>query len=161
MSQSDVHLIECVATLRNSPSLPFVLIGGVAMIVLGSERTTSDVDIFVPESSVLEISSRLLEIPGFHLDVKDGGERRVVFHSNTNGETCPIDVLTSAVDGLTYRDLSTNVRLFNGVNLLPLDFSLAVKMTCFYYRAEDDNGLRKRVTDAQDMFFFSFSDEGG
>ena len=66
-----------------------------------------------------------------------------------------IDLLKGVVLEKTYEDLSEHTFLQGDVALLRWDVALAVKINCFYHRADDENGEKKKQTDIQDVAWIS------
>lgn len=96
------------------------------MLLLGSKRTTSDVDILVSASEDIPSLVRLLtDQHGF---------------SNVEGELCfddsgivTVDILTTAVETVTLENLGHNLLSVSGIRIPNLEQALAMKIKCFYH----------------------------
>ncbi|EGC48050.1 conserved hypothetical protein [Histoplasma capsulatum var. duboisii H88] len=92
----------------------FVLIGGAAMQLLGSNRTTNDVDILV--STKENISSLVSLLAGQQGFSNIGGE----LHFG-DGETVTLDILTTAVYTVTLENLGPNLLSVGRIRVPNLD----------------------------------------
>ncbi|RXW13980.1 hypothetical protein EST38_g11871 [Candolleomyces aberdarensis] len=152
MPSHNQHIHDCTKALRDKLKTPFILLGGAAIVTLGSRRSTSDVDILIPKDIVLNtLRDAILTIPGFRVIGRD-----LTF---TNGDhECTLDILTTATfagDQFAYEDMNPFTILQSSANLklLRLDFALAVKLLCLWSRTEDEKGDIKRGRDAEDILF--------
>lgn len=135
-------ILRCVNSIRDGLRFPFIVLGGAAVLSLGSRRITEDVDIMVPsDASVEAISDVLQRMEGFRII-----NGKLCFASNDRKSVVKIDILTSTVREATYEDMRLNTTILNGVAILELDYDLAVKIHCVYLRAEDHNGIKKRTS---------------
>ncbi|KAJ2930381.1 hypothetical protein H1R20_g6687, partial [Candolleomyces eurysporus] len=150
MASHNQHIHDCTKALRDQLKTPFILLGGAAIVTLGSRRSTSDVDILVPKDIVLDnLRKAILRIPGFRVIDRD------LTFSNGDHE-CTLDILTTATfagDQFAYEDMNPFTDLQSGAKLLRLDFALAVKLLCLWSRTEDEKGDLKRGRDAEDISF--------
>lgn len=113
----------------------FILIGGGSLILHGSHRVTSDLDILVPEETRITLS----KIGDVH-----------------------IDKLTMAVQCVVFNTLKRFSLIKNGIWIPSLALSLGLKIRCWYLRNEDTQGERKKLTDMFDIRFLAgrMRDEG-
>lgn len=141
------EILACIARVEACLKDQFVLVGGGAMSVLGSFRKTRDVDILVPSNVSIQALYNTLIDSG--LLVQADGEYRF-----QNTETIvTLDVLTSVVNSLSFENLVPHVSRVNGIPLPNLDYALAIKVKCFYLRADNENGKQKRASDIEDVRF--------
>lgn len=54
-----------IAVAQALAGLPYAIVGGAACLLLGAERTTTDVDVVVPAGGIVSARSRLAKAPGF------------------------------------------------------------------------------------------------
>ncbi|KAK2754074.1 hypothetical protein FQN54_007243 [Arachnomyces sp. PD_36] len=64
-----------------------------------------------------------------------------------------LDVLTSVVDCLSFESLLPHLFHILGVPLPNVDHALAIKVKCFFLRADDENESHKRASDITDVKF--------
>ncbi|KAK2802646.1 hypothetical protein FQN50_007254 [Emmonsiellopsis sp. PD_5] len=117
------------------------------MLFLGSQRTTNDVDVLVPGSEDLGALFSLLAADESFFN--ENGHLRFK-HS---GFSPSLDLLTIAVEKITFEQASQHCLSVEGVSILKLDYSLAMKIQCFYLRQDDENGREKRTSDINDVRF--------
>ncbi|KLJ06647.1 hypothetical protein EMPG_17859 [Blastomyces silverae] len=136
----------CIQAVEKCLADRFVLIGGAALQLLGSTRGTNDVDILVsPREDISSLLSLLTDQHGFS---NIGGELRF-----GDGESVTIDILTTAVESVTLENLRHNLLSVGRIRIPSFDYSLAMKIKCFYLRQDDENGQMKRQSDAFDVEF--------
>ncbi|PGH08581.1 hypothetical protein GX51_01100 [Blastomyces parvus] len=136
----------CIQAVEKCLGDRFALIGGAALQLLGSTRVTNDVDILVsPQEDISSLVSLLSDEDGFS---NIGGELRF-----GDGETVTIDILTTAVESVTLESLQHNLLSVRRIRVPNFDYSLAMKIKCFYLRQDDENGQKKRRSDASDVEF--------
>ncbi|KAI9772383.1 MAG: hypothetical protein M1839_002462 [Geoglossum umbratile] len=122
------HLRDCVRTLTTNFPCNFTLVGGAAMIQLGEYYVAGGVLYINPPSS-----------------------------SPSAGSPIKLDILTGILEEVTLDDLAGYTTVVGGITMLTLPVNLAVKIRCWYSRAEDENGLRKKRTDLEDILFLAKS----
>ena len=64
-----------------------------------------------------------------------------------------LDILTEIIDDKTFDDLIGHTAVVGNNIMLTLPVTLGVKLHCWYLRAEDENGLKKKSSDLQDIVF--------
>jgi hypothetical protein len=86
------EILHCVAAIRDDLPSPFILVGGAAVISLGSLRITEDVDILVPSNTTREaVYAGLQAMDGFRII-----NGKPSFESNTHKSSMiKIDILTT------------------------------------------------------------------
>ncbi|OAX78741.1 hypothetical protein ACJ72_06951 [Emergomyces africanus] len=146
MSTKTANVLACMQAVEKCLGDRFVLIGGAAMQLFDSTRTTNDVDILVSaKENVSSLVSLLADQHGFS---NTGGELRF-----GDGETVTVDILTTAVETVTLENLGHNLLSVGRIRIPNLDYALAMKIKCFYLRQDDENGQEKRRGDAFDVEF--------
>ncbi|PGG96415.1 hypothetical protein AJ79_09610 [Helicocarpus griseus UAMH5409] len=140
-------IFACVRALHDRISSRFILVGGASAAILGSRRTTKDVDILVSDSSIMQV---LQMAQGF--EVTDG---KLYFKEATMDEAVPIDILTTVDDSLGFQDLNAHTTSLDGIHVLKLDIAMAVKVKCAYLRTNDNHGAEKRRSDLRDAVFLA------
>lgn len=98
-----------------------------------------DVDILVRDTNILDF---LESVDGFKM--VDG---------KLSYGSVPIDILTPIDNTIHYEQIQEHIESVEGIQMLKLDFALAVKVKCAYLRAEDENGMRKQESDFKDAVF--------
>jgi hypothetical protein len=117
------------------------------MLLLGSQRQTSDVDILVSSS----------EDPAALFSLLAADEA----FSNENGQVQfkhsvflpSLDTVTIAVQSITFEQANLHCLTLKELKILRPDYSLAMKVQCFYLREDDENGHKKRESDITDIRF--------
>ncbi|KAI9835767.1 MAG: hypothetical protein M1819_001946 [Sarea resinae] len=133
-------------------SEPFNLVGGAAIVTIGSSRTTSDVDILVSRNVEVRDLVQGLENEGV---IKiQGGQYHFVSINNASAKNLTLDILTRAVNIVTFDEFETQTELREGIRVLKTQHSLAMKLVCVYLRGDDDHGDKKE-TDCEDIEFLS------
>ena len=120
------------------------------------KRTTNDVDVLVPPST--NINQLCQQLIGTTWFFSDGGVLFVKPSSsmdNTPLRPLKVDILTDIVEGKGFNDLIHHTTNVSGNLMLTLSMSLGVKLKCWYLRAEDENGMNKKSTDKEDIFFLA------
>ena len=129
----------------------FVLIGGGSMVLLGSVRTTRDVDILVSETEMPYVYPALLSAKNANFLTIDGK-----LYCAQGGVLISLDILTAAVNTVTFEGvLPYTTTLETGVRVPRLDYSLAMKIKCFYLRGDDEHGQEKTYTDIEDVRYLT------
>ena len=101
------------------------------MVLLGTERTTSDVNILVSEK---DLSSLYLTLSKAN-DFVQVDEKRFCSHEK---KLVSLNILTAAVNTVTCEGaLPYTMILEEGVRVPRLDYSLAMKIKCFYLRPDN------------------------
>ena len=153
MAEEEIkNIMDCVKTVNTNFPCNFILVGGASMVKLHSDRSTTDVDVLVPESTDMHKLIRQLTDSGwFHLT--DG----VLFVKPSSSPSGPrslkLDILTEIVDHKTFEDLISHTTIVGDNIMLTLPMSLGVKLRCWYLRQEDENGMRKKGSDLEDIVF--------
>jgi hypothetical protein len=126
------------------------------MVKRHSTRTTNDIDMLVPPSTdISQLRQQLIDTTWFF---SDGG---VLFVKPLRSVHNPIlrpmkvDILTDIVQGKGFNDLIHHTTNVGGNLMLTLSMSLGVKLKCWYLRAEDENGMKKKETDMRDILFLA------
>lgn len=149
--EENKNVMDCVETVNTNFPCSFILVGGASMVKLRCDRSTTDVDVLVPESTDMHKLVRQLTDSGwFYL------EHGVLFvkpSSSPSGQSIKLDILTEIVDHKTFDDLIRHTAITDGNIMMTLPVSLGVKLKCWYLRQEDDNGMRKKGSDLQDIVF--------
>lgn len=83
------------------PDIPYAIIGGVACIVLGSQRPTKDLDIVVPDGRAAEAATLLAATGHFGTETTQTGRRRTWYHA-TRHRNYNLDVLEPHDIGQTF-----------------------------------------------------------
>ncbi|KAJ5945314.1 hypothetical protein N7516_005482 [Penicillium verrucosum] len=138
---------RCVDELRRCLKDQFILIGGASMMLLGSQRPTNDVDILVSRSEDLAALFSLLAADEAFSN--ENGQLRFK-HS---GFSPSLDILTVAVQMITFEQAGPHCLTIEEVKIPKPDYSLAMKVKCFYLRQDDENGHKKRESDIFDIRF--------
>lgn len=148
MMSGDVNrsIRMCVEEVSRCLKGRFILIGGAAMLLLGSDRSTSDVDILVSANEDRPALIRLLVDHGSFLIV--GGE----LHFRA-AEMITVDILATAVESVTFENVQSHLLTLGDINVPNLEYALAMKIKTFYSRQDDDNGMKKRQGDIRDVGF--------
>jgi len=151
--QENENVMDCVKTVNTNFPCSFILVGGASMIKLRSGRSTKDVDVLVPASTDMHKLVRQLTDSGwFYLE---DGVLFVKPSSSPSGQSLTLDILTEIVDHKTYDDLIRHTVITGGNIMMTLPVSLGVKLKCWYLRQEDENGMRKKRSDLQDIVFLA------
>jgi hypothetical protein len=151
--QENENVMDCVKTVNMNFPCSFILVGGASMIKLRSGRSTKDVDVLVPASTDMHKLVRQLTDSGwFYLE---DGVLFVKPSSSPSGQSLTFDILTEIVDHKTYDDLIRHTVITGGNIMMTLPVSLGVKLKCWYLRQEDENGMRKKRSDLQDIVFLA------
>jgi len=151
--QENENVMDCVKTVNTNFPCSFILVGGASMIKLRSGRSTKDVDVLVPASTDMHKLVRQLTDSGwFYLE---DGVLFVKPSSSPSGQPLTLDILTEIVDHKTYDDLIRHTVITGGNIMMTLPVSLGVKLKCWYLRQEDENGMRKKRSDLQDIVFLA------
>ncbi|CAP92142.1 hypothetical protein PCH_Pc13g10730 [Penicillium rubens Wisconsin 54-1255] len=138
---------SCVERLRSRLKDRFILIGGASMLLLGSQRATNDVDILVPsDEDVPALVSFLAADKSFS---NEGGHLQFQ-HPDFSPS---LDILTIAVERMTFEQAHPHCLTIKEVKVPRPDYSLAMKVQCFYLRQDDENGEKKRASDLRDIEF--------
>ncbi|EPE02603.1 hypothetical protein F503_06579 [Ophiostoma piceae UAMH 11346] len=149
MVTSDVQrdtIRQCLKAVREytNHGNDFILVGGAGGILSGSNRTTSDMDLLLAAHvDPHQFQEQILCINGFSAP---GGF--LTFHGPVS---MTIDFLKSTVLEKTYEDIAEHTFQDNGVALLNPDVALAIKLHCYHRRADDENGVRKKKSDFEDI----------
>jgi hypothetical protein len=122
-----------------------VIIGGAAVVVLGSRRQTQDVSFVTIPSQVKEARAALSRDPRFEVHP----QTRHTYFSATNGERVQIDIVTPPTTFQARFDSATNVILAKGIRIL--DPVMILESKCSKSIAQ--RGDKKRETDASDIVF--------
>ena len=150
--EENENVMDCVKTINTNVPCSFILIGGASMVKRRCDRSTTDVDIVVPALTDMYNLVRQLTGTGWFF-LKDG----VLFVKPSSSPNSPgslkLDILTEIVDNKTFEDLIHHTAIIDGNIMLTLPMSLGVKLKCWYCRQEDDNGMRKKASDLQDIVF--------
>ncbi|KAK2750067.1 hypothetical protein FQN57_004559 [Myotisia sp. PD_48] len=134
----------CVENVRRCLKDKFILIGGASMMFLGSQRATNDIDILVSSKDVATTYSSLIADKAFS---NENGQIRF-----RHAEFSPtLDILTLAVEMVTFEHASQHSISINQIRIPRLDYSLGMKIQCFYLRQDDENGVSKRKSDLEDI----------
>ena len=150
------NILACLDTINAKFPVTFILIGGASMVKRHIDRTTSDIDVLVPLSTnIRQLRQQLIDTTWFFSDggvlfVKPSGSM-----DNPLPRPVKVDILTDIVDGKGFNDLIHHTTNVNGNLMLTLPMSLGVKLKCWYLRQEDENGMHKKGTDMQDIFFLA------
>lgn len=117
------------------------------MLLLGSQRATNDVDILVPsDEDVAALVSFLAADKSFS---KEGGHLQFQ-HPDFSPS---LDILTIAVERMTFEQARPYCLTIKEIKVPRHDYSLAMKVQCFYLRQDDENGKNKRASDLKDIEF--------
>ncbi|OAX80514.1 hypothetical protein ACJ72_05153 [Emergomyces africanus] len=138
---------QCAEEVKRCLGGQFVLVGGAAMILLGSTRTTNDVDVLVSANE--DVSALYWSLAEDSAFSNVGG----VLYFRAADANITIDILTTAVETLSFENVQPHLLNIRGIRILKLDYTLAMKIKCFYLRQDDENGREKRSTDIQDVKF--------
>ena len=136
-------ILQAVEVLRDT-ELRFILVGGAATLWLGSERSTTDVDILIDSGiSLIPTVSKTdkLVIEGSEMWYKPGG----IFNVK-------IDVQRNIVEE-NYQTLDPNTVEVNGVKVLTPEYALALRVFCFHRRGEGYHYDLKRYSDIIERIF--------
>src|SRR6266516_2711096 len=148
------YVLGCVETVSANFPCSFILVGGASMIKLHFTRSTKDVDVLVPASTDMHKLVQQLSNSGwFYL------EEGVLFVKPSLSSSVPeplkLDILTQIVGDKTFDDLICHTVITSGNIMLTLPMSLGVKLRCWYRRQEDENGMKKKRSDIQDIIFIA------
>lgn len=92
---------ECIKRIRENIGQASILVGGAAGLVVGSERTTTDIDLLLPSHTHLgDFRQKLLAVEGFR--VSDGV---LQFQSRQGRKWMDVDLLRTIVLDKTFEDL--------------------------------------------------------
>ena len=146
-SHKNKAIRSCVERLRSCLKDRFILIGGASLLLLGSQRATNDVDILVPsDEDVPALVSFLAADKSFS---NEGGHLQFQ-HPDFSPS---LDILTIAVERMTFEQAHPHCLTIKEVKVPKPDYSLAMKVQCFYLRQDDENGEKKRASDLRDIEF--------
>jgi hypothetical protein len=110
------------------PDAPYAIIGGLALMLLGSSRPTKDVDIVVPDGRAGEIVTQLAADGMFGTETTSTGRRRVWFDASS-GRRYNVDVLEPHSIGQVFGPDGPPVRTVQGHPVLEptqlLNFKIA------------------------------------
>lgn len=150
------NILACVNTINSTFPETFILVGGASMVKRQCNRTTNDVDVLVPQSTnISQLRQQLIDTTWFY---SDGGILFVKPSSSMDNlllRPIKVDILTDIVEGKGFNDLINHTTNVGGNLMLTLSMSLGVKLKCWYLRAEDENGMNKKSTDMEDIFFLA------
>ncbi|KAI9885257.1 MAG: hypothetical protein M1823_002962 [Watsoniomyces obsoletus] len=128
----------------------YAVVGGAAGALLGSGRTTLDVDIVVLKGDVSNTKNCLKNSPSFKMTPKT---RHVVFISHT-ADSAPvevdIDILAPPMMWQEPFDENTPTITFEGVKVLAPICILNAKCRCILSRSDE----KKKFSDASDIVFW-------
>lgn len=125
------------------------------MVRLHSDRSTNDVDVLVPpHTNIHQLVRQLADRNNFRLE---GGILYIEPSSPDSSQVTQIklDILTEVLGAVTFSDLIGYTVNIGGVTMLTLPVGLGVKLKCWYSRAEDENGMRKKDLDMEDILFLA------
>lgn len=123
----------------------YILVGGAALALEGSNRRTMDIDILVPAEAANSIIS---SAPADCFIVKDGALYLVADSAHI-----PIDILTETVGGMSYEDLVPYTYALDGTPTFSLPVALGVKIKTWYSREDSKKGWKKQSSDLVDILF--------
>ncbi|KAI9868623.1 MAG: hypothetical protein M1813_004473 [Trichoglossum hirsutum] len=153
--QEKDHIWNCVETVATSIPCSFILIGGASMVRLHSNRSTNDVDVLVPPHT--NIHQLVLQLAGCNNFRLEGGILYIEPSSSSPSQATRIklDILIEVLGVVTFSDLIGYTVNTDGITMLTLPVSLGVKLKCWYSRAEDENGMKKKDLDIEDILFLA------
>ncbi|TGO68777.1 hypothetical protein BOTNAR_0020g00510 [Botryotinia narcissicola] len=128
------------ATQKAFGSFKYGVIGGTALAQYGNRRTTSDVDVMVPEDVIDVIEDHLIK----HGLVRTAGKG--IGYVASDGNCYGIDITSDKALSQTFQAPQTQLRI------MPLDFLLNSKAYSFLSRVGPDK-QQKMANDAQDILF--------
>ncbi|KAI0330230.1 hypothetical protein GY45DRAFT_771327 [Cubamyces sp. BRFM 1775] len=143
MSQSTapaVHLAARALADAINTGIPYAVVGGAACSLLGSHRTTSDVDVVVPTNTVASSRKLLKQAGTFLVDPRTCH----TYHSLTGVE---IELVTQWFQNQFNE--STPTLTVNGVRILHPVLILDAKCRSVFARSSD----AKKISDAFDIAF--------
>ncbi|KAJ6178193.1 hypothetical protein N7519_008654 [Penicillium mononematosum] len=117
------------------------------MLLLGSQRPTSDVDILVPNSEDLAALLSLISTDeAFSNENGQLGFKHSAFLPS-------LDMLTIAIQRITFEQANPHCFTPKEAKIRKPGYSVAMKVQCFYLREDDENGYKKRESDITDIRF--------
>jgi hypothetical protein len=131
-SPGDIHqcLIAIARTLKNTE---YAIIGGAAMMALGSElRTTHDIDILVKTGTTSLIKNRLSADPMFQLNRRT---RHLTYHPQMNEKQIPIDISTDVLANIPEKEIGPAISTQSGLRIVHPSTLLNYKISTAYGRS--------------------------
>src|SRR6266498_4508801 len=126
-----------LSALTQKTSHPYILVGGSSLLLHGSQRTTNDIDLLVPQDTEIEFSALL----------------KVILEEDNQKWIEKADILTTMV-GRVDSDFN-NIKCFAvdivGVKVPDLDVMLGSKVLSHHLRPDGIRGDSKRTSDLADI----------
>ena len=150
--QENETVLDCVKTVNANFPCSFILVGGASMVKLRCDRSTTDVDVLVPASTDMHKLVQQLASSCWYYR-KNGTLFVRPSSSASDSGSLKLDILTQIIGDKTFDDLIHHTTIISGNIMLTLPMSLGVKLKCWYLRQEDENGIKKKRSDLQDIVF--------
>lgn len=126
------------------------------MVKQYDSRTTNDIDVLIhPSTNIHQLRQQLIDTTYFFCHEGELFVNPLCGKDMLCRRPLKVDILTDIVDGKRFTDLIHYTINANGNLMLTVPMSLGVKLKCWYLRAEDDNGMRKKKTDIEDIRFLA------
>lgn len=134
------------------PDMPHAIIGGLALMLLGSSRATKDIDIVVPDGRGDEAAALLAAEGFFGTETTINGKRRVWFDASSN-HRYNVDVMEPRSIGQVFEDGVPETRTVQGHKVLDPAQLLNFKIASWTDRMKSQS--TKKANHAKDIVFLA------